>query len=452
MIGMKKAISALMIIILLLLAAGCAKKTGDQGGASVPAKKETPAPSAGPTPVPTAEPTPDPVKAEAVRIAGEHGLSEDELYGEYGLFIGFSEAVESAPDMGGYKEFVYRIFPVIADNTEYIDTEHLFKRLASLRFEEFEIRPGIAGQYRYEPNVVIINPDRGESDDSQIPSIVFHELMHFVDFSVGGGARPLYLLDGERLTADEFLALPPEDQIKAVVLYEAEPVKEGGAELFTAKYFAGAVRSYFGVSRFLTGLECIYGEETLKELFFSGETDALFAELLFDAGYTEDEYYTAAASLNWLTDPTANYLPKDYIMPEDILIDLYEHKLGGGWKTDERFLYVLKAINGVAWSGYEASEHADFLEGIEFGTFREYEEFESSVYADLPFKPEVRYLPPAPVIHGGRFTLAAFAEWTDPDSSKLIHGTIIAEYDFETGRPVGYEITDMDGLLKEYFG
>ena len=68
----------------------------------------------------------------------------------------------------------------------------------------------------------------------------------------------------------------------------------------------------------------------VDELLFSRHSDALWAELFLDAGYTADEYYDAAASLNWLTNPMENFRPNNYIMPEDILIDLYENKLGSG--------------------------------------------------------------------------------------------------------------------------
>ncbi len=438
---------------MLLGSAACARRPeGGQSAASpAPTEALTEDPTAEPTPEPAPTPTPDPVRAEAERTAAEHGLGIEELRGEYALFLDFAEAVGSSLGIGGYEKLVYRIFPVIADNKEHIDTEYLFSRLPYLSFEVRELDPGTAGQYQAGPNTIFINTDIGESDDNQYPSIIFHELMHFIDFSASPEEGALYLLDGERLSADEFLALPLDDQIRAVIVYETAPVKEGCAELYTAKYFAGAVRSYFDVCSFMTGIECVYGSDALAELFFSRDSDALFAELLLDAGFTQDRYYDAMASLNRLAYHT-DYKPKNYMPPEDILIELYEHKLGGGWKTDERFLYVLKALNGVAWSGYEESVHADFLKDIDFSTRQQYESFIASVYADLPSAPELRYEPPAPVIRGGRFTLAAFASWHDPEAREEISGVIAAEYDFGAEKPIGYELIDMDAVLKEYLG
>lgn len=140
------------------------------------------------------------------------------------------------------------------------------------------------------------------------------------------------------------------------------------------------------------------------------------------------------------------------MLPEDILIDLYEKKLGDGWKTDEPFLYILRALNGVAWSGYEGSPHAEFLAGIDFNTRQQYEEFLAKVFAGLSEQPEVRYEPPAPVIRKSVFTLAAFAAWTDPETGETVSGTFAVEYDFEEEKPRGFEWIDMDAVLEESFG
>lgn len=439
--------------MLLSLCAGCAHN-------NVPA--ETPEPTAGPTeavteeeqtpsPSPTAEPTPtaDPVIAEALRIAEQHGLTEEELYGEYDFFILFADTVDGNEGLGKYRELVYRIFPVVADNIDYIEKDYFITRLSWLSFSEAELDPGLAGQFVFVPNSIVISTDLGESDESQYPSIIFHELMHFVDFSASRDEIKMYLLDGELLTGSQFLALPLDDQIRAIIVYGSEPISEGCAELFTAKYFAGAIRAYFDSCYFVTGLEYIYGSEKLCELFFSRHSDALFAQLFIDAGYSEDEYQTAAASLNWLTSPNV-YKPQDYMRAEDILIDLYEHELGDGWKTDKKFHYILKSLSDIAWSGYEDSEHADFLAGIAFNTWEQYYDFAAKLYAGLPIEPDPRYLPPAPTIIGGRFMLAAFAEWRDPDTRELIHGTVGVEYDFENEKPIGWEIIDMDAALDEY--
>ncbi|MBR6006737.1 MAG: hypothetical protein IK064_03835, partial [Clostridia bacterium] len=391
-----------------------------------------------------------PTVREALAAAEEHGLSKEDLRGEYELFLRFSETVEGNPGLGEYRALVYRIFPVIADHTEYLDAEYFFGKLASLSFSESELEAGFWGLYQHETNAILIREDVQDDSRWELSAVVFHELMHFVDRSMSGAESAMYILDGRRLYADEFLALPMEDRLRTVILYNADAVTEGGAELYTAKYFSGGVRSYFSACSILTGIEYIYGTEKLNELFFGTDSEAVLAELLLDAGYSEDRYYTAAASLNWLTTPRTSYMPNERIAPEDILIDLYEHELGSGWEQDEPFIYILKSLSDVAWPDYERSVHADFLQGIEFNTREQYADFLSKLYAGLSFRPEPMFDPPFPVIKDGRFLITAFADWTDPDTAQPVRGTIAAEYDFGTEQPIGYLLTDMDAIYNEY--
>lgn len=459
---MKKA-AAILIILMFLLAAGCSKPS--VGGnantkapawttpaASTPAAELTSEPTDPPTEEPSPEPGPtlEPTAREALAAAEEHGLSEDDLRGEYELFLRFSETVEGNPGLGDYLGLVYRIFPVIADHTEYLDAEYFFEKLASLSFSESELEAGFWGMYQRDPNAILIRSNIEDDDRWELPAVVFHELMHFVDSSLSGGESALYLLDGARLRGDEFLALPFEDQLRALILYDTDAVKEGGAELYTAKYFAGGVRSYFSACSVLTGIEYIYGTEKLDELFFGRDSGAVLAELLVDAGYSEDRYYSAAASLDWITTPRSSFKPDNFIAPEDILIDLYEHELGSGWKQDEPFIYILKSLSDVAWPDYERSAHADFLQDIEFNTREQYVDFLSELYAGLSFRPEPMFDPPFPVIMNGRFTVCAFADWTDPDTDRPVRGTVAAEYDFESGRTAAYVLTDMDAIYNAY--
>lgn len=310
---------------------------------------------------PTAFITLEPTICETLLTAEKHGLSEEDLRGEYELFLRFSGTVEDNPGLGEYRELVYRIFPVIADHKEYLDPEFFFGRLASLSFMGSELEAGFWGKYRHEHNEILILNDVEDEDRWQLTAVVFHELMQFVYSSLSGAESTQYLLDGRRLYGDEYLNLPMEDRLRALILYNTDAVTEDGAEFYTAKYFSDGVRSYFGACSVLTGIEYIYGTEKLDELFFGTDTNAVIAELMLEAGYSEDRYYDATASLNWIATPRTSFMPDNFITPEDILIDLYEHELGSGWKQDERFLYVLKSLSDVAWQDYERSEYSDFL-------------------------------------------------------------------------------------------
>ncbi|MBQ1520613.1 MAG: hypothetical protein IIZ56_03960, partial [Clostridia bacterium] len=405
-----------------------------------------------PEPTDTPAPTEDPTPARALALAAEHGLTEDDLHGEYELFIRFSETVECNSALGKYKEFVYLIFPVAADASAYMDLDYFFNMLSELSFNECELESGIAGMYTAGVNRVDISTSIEPYDSYHTAEVVFHELMHFVDFNVSNEYPALYLLNGKRLTPYEIDGLSQEEQDALVICYDPDVVTEGGAEYFTAKYFAGAVRAYFIPAQFLAGVEYIFGEEKLDELFFSRDSAAVLAELFLEAGYTKEKYYSAWQTLNWLTSSVYHDEPSVYIAPEDMLIDLYESRLGEGWQTDEGFLYILKAINGIVGEGYQRSEHADFLRGVEFRTWAQYDAFTEKLFGELPFEPDLRYLPPTPLVRGGRLMLGAFAEWTDPESQEHIRGALTMDYDFESETLLGYQATDYDAMTDRYFG
>lgn len=105
---MKRIIALVLILLMLLPAASACSGKPANSGTEAPIT-EPPAGTSAPTQAPTEEPvitaepteapapTEDPTEAEALRIAAEHGLSADDLRGEYGLFIRFSEPVEGKP-------------------------------------------------------------------------------------------------------------------------------------------------------------------------------------------------------------------------------------------------------------------------------------------------------------------------------------------------------------------
>ncbi|MBO4562753.1 MAG: hypothetical protein J5772_03990 [Clostridia bacterium] len=456
---MKKIIAAIMMVLMLLsMASACTHSPTDGGAEAANTAEATQSLTAEPTQAPTAEPTAtpapteDPLPAAALALAEEHGLTEEDIRGEYELFLMFSETVEGNPALGKYREFMYLIFPVVADASAYMDLDHFFSMLEGLSFCECVLETGIAGRYTVGTNVVEINTEIDPYDSYHVPEVVFHELMHFVDFNADDEIPAIYVLDGRRLNVFEFDELPPEDQERAVPCFEPDVVIEGGAEYFTAKYFAGAERAYFIPAQFLAGVEYIFGEEKIDELFFSGESGAVLAELFVEAGYSKEKFANANQTLSFLTNSAEHGVPEVYIAPEDMLIDLYESELGDGWQTDEGFLYILKAINGVCGGEYRHSERKDFLRGIEFRTWTQYDAFTEKLYGELPFEPDLRYLPPTPLMRGGRLLLGAFAEWTDPETQEHVRGTVTVDYDFEAETMLGYETIDLDTLTSRYFG
>jgi hypothetical protein len=97
----------------------------------------------------------DPKKQEAIEAAKAHGLTEEDLGGEYEIFLKFQEALEENTAVGEYKEFIYRIFPAIAYASEYVDDSYFFQRVSSLSITKDELEDSINGQYNSENNLYL---------------------------------------------------------------------------------------------------------------------------------------------------------------------------------------------------------------------------------------------------------------------------------------------------------
>ncbi len=263
--------------------------------------------------------------------------------------------------------------------------------------------------------------------------------MHFLDYSFNGEVVPVYLLDGRHLTPGDTAQLSNEEYLNILSCKETNFVTEGGAELMTAKYYSGAPDTYSDCVIFLTGVEYIMGGDFFDDLFLRWDSDAVFYELFEEAGYSYEKYNLGAATLNNLSRPLIFTEPENTVAPEDMLIDLYEYKIGDGWREDGYFLYILKCLGGIELGVWERSERADILKTVEF-TWDSYTAFEERLLGGIAEKPELSRKPPFPFIRDGRPLLGVCAFLTDPDTGLKYKGGITFDYDFETEKLNSYSV------------
>ncbi|MBO4879371.1 MAG: PT domain-containing protein, partial [Clostridia bacterium] len=453
---------ALLLVFCLIpgiFACSAARTPADDGSSPAPTEgPATAAPTAGdvtaaptdaPTEAPTAAPTEVPVEEEALRLAALHGLGKDDLRGEYALFLRFSEALEANQGIDEYKDFVYRIFPVIADGKEYLDEDFFFPKLTDLTIEVAPISDSANGMFFDSDSSIYISESMMETQPYRLAPVLFHELMHFVDFGINGYVDYAYILDGQHLHQYEVDRLPREEQDRAILCGNSSIIKESGAELYTTKYFSGAPSAYFKGTAFMTGIEYIMGEEFMNALFFRWDSGAVLAELFLEVGYTAEEYQRSTLALAALSEVyNGEYDP---ISPEDMLIDLYEYKLGDGWREDEDFHYILKSINGIAMDDWKRSEHADFLKTIEFRNWNQYNAFNDALLADVPENPDLAVLPPIPFMRDGKLLIGDIAVATDLQTGEAFNCCATFDFDFASGTLEGYGLIDLDAFNAEFF-
>ena len=391
---------------------------------------------------------------KAVKLAEQHGLAEDDLDGQYALFLKYSETIEGNSELGDYREYVYRIFPVVADNVEYLDEEYFFNMLSTLNIRVTEIDEQFAALYE-ETNEILISERCFQDLNWQLSYVVFHELMHFLDASINGLKDSPVILNGEHLRYSEFEALPVEQIDGAIYCDYLYVMLEGGAEYYQTKYFSGAPSAYKSIIDFMAGIEYIMGEDYLNRLFFSWDTDAIFKELLLDAGYSETKYRLRIELLDRIT---RTYKYEDEEEKEftysvcDILIELYEHYKDGDWKEDKAFLAILRNLNGIGIKNCKNSKYADFLSTIVLQNEEQFNKYKKAFVKGIPEKPKFESDYPRMFMRDGKLYQGVIADLTDPQTGEKYKASIIYEWDYENDERISYEIKRLDPMVDYQLG
>lgn len=385
----------------------------------------------------------DPKKQEAIEAAKAHGLTEEDLGGEYEVFLKFQQALEENTTAGEYKEFIYLIFPVIAYSSDYIDDSCFYQMVSSLNIVKGELPEGLNGQYD-ATNDLTIRADLFQKEPERLPDVLFHELMHFLDYNINGWKTCVYLENGKHLSPVDVAYYTQEQMDKLTACPDSWMVTESGAELLTAKFLSGAPCAYNDGVTFLSCIEYIMGEEYFKKLFFSWDSDAIFEDLFLEAGYTHEEYLRASRTMNSIVRSDLYSWPEDAVSPDDLLIDLYTHYKGGNWKDDKTFLSFIKNFNGVGLEGWRRSKNADFIGGIVYQTWEQFEDLEKLFTENIPETLDLMHPYPTLFMRDGQPVFGTHATVADPKTGEKYKAYVTYEWDFENDRRTGYSIQRID--------
>lgn len=351
--GKKRICCALMAGALTVSAfavSGCRKKEETKStkkDSSVTVSSEATAEST--TTVPTATPTPtpvpmDPTEKAAKELASELGVKEENLRGQYDLFLRYADIVVNNPKLGHYKAYALDMFPVVADHLNKENEDFFLEKLADLKIED-RILSGNAGEFNDMGDLIFIYGDGEFYESEALYTTIHHELTHFLDAFIDGAQPESPIYDGEKIRYPEDYQ---DEWQSSFTACNTSFITEGGAELYMAKYFSKQPDAYYGMTDFLIGYEWIFGSEALDDLFFSADSSKKFVEVLKNAGYSDEKIASVMTSFNYLT--YGNISGFNYDRPEhidrfeDVLIDLYEYKNGKDkdWKQDKVFCQILK--------------------------------------------------------------------------------------------------------------
>ena len=196
---------------------------------------------------------------EALDIADRVGLTDQDLRGEYELFLEFSECVENNPNLGDFRGYIYNLFPIVADQLEDDNKEAFFEKLRGFSISWGAPDDSAAAYYASASNEVVLGMIDSAGEDGVFVLSIYHELIHFIDGTIDGDPTYVYYLnDGSFVDSSEADTIDP-GQVTATI---GDPCfTEGGAEYYLARYFNGApsAYSYYSGTVFLSGIEYIFG-------------------------------------------------------------------------------------------------------------------------------------------------------------------------------------------------
>ena len=381
---------------------------------------------------PTEEKSGNSEKEEALALAESLNIKEEDLRGEYALFLKYAEHVQKNGNLNGYENYILRLFPVVADHLRPENEDFFFDRVDSLRFEVGKTATPSGGEYYSYDNKVIINELGSQEMSASDYSLFFHELMHFIDFSIGG-----YQTDYIYCTKNGIKymqEMTEEDWDGCILMDTSSFITEGGADYYDGKYFRKNMEGYY-VTSILTGIEWIYGSDVVDELFFSSDSDMLFIRLLQEIGYTDQKILNTFDSFNAYTNSFYDF-PEDPVRIEDVLIDMYEYKKGPSWKEDQAFMQILNEIN--AWTIDGAALAHEELEGVLLN-YPQMEEWTKSLAAKTNSgnEPEPLRILKLFIVDGKPYLAVDLNVSIDFNREEPI--SLILDYDFETGEIRSFE-------------
>lgn len=268
----------------------------------------------------------------------------EEFFTRYAYLVLKNESLDS------YQNEVMNLFSLVVDAQSYLDEFYFLKKLKELNISyTSDITPGVAALYTDGTTTISYH----EKDKGTL----YHELMHFVDFSINKKEVSYnlyqcpsgYTVSFSYLKDCEILYLP------------TNFITEAGAESYAAKYFNNEMDSYAPAPHILEALEYILGQESISKWYF--ESDVYFKELWFQLGYSKEEVTSLLEAFTAQTQVIKNVNDKQTLLIIDALIDLYKSEKDTPLESDAIFKYILARM--VYYTNISSSKYSSLLKSIQ---------------------------------------------------------------------------------------
>ena len=379
----------------------------------------------------------------ALEIAGKVGLSEEDLHGQYALFLRYAGSVSSNAELHEFNCYLYRIFPIIADHIKPENEDYFLKKVRELEFHIIETEDFWGGFSPWSNTIEIgINQFKDSTPGVQATGL-YHELMHFVDSFIDGPTTTIVLMDdGSFADSSAF----DEEELWDMSLLDASYWSEGGSEKYYAQYFSHAPETgaYEVAEQFLVGLEYIFGSELVDDIFFSHDTDAKFIALLEENGFSHEEIIKLYHVMDKMLDREKidpDSAAEEFLDPQETLIRLYINNIGPDFESDAIFCRILATMEDDVLKNIP-SEYRDFTNTLHRFSPDKEQELLRQIRKENGFSSEGMNftLPPSPLLVDGEYKLVG--NFFIHEDGVLLTRTTVMDYDFETNELISFEVYD----------
>lgn len=282
---------------------------------------------------------------------------EDIIKDNSELFKKYAYVTINNNGLNGYKEYVLRLFKMVADNNEYLEENKLISYLKKL---DIIINPTIlennhAGEYQPGSSFIyLVDPNE--------EWVIYHELTHFVDDAINDKEKlELCNYNNEYILKSECDLLPNEEKEKITTIdtLEFNFLIEGGAEANKSIYFTDMLTySYSFQVGIYDAFSYIYSSEFMKDAFFGNNSDYLLFEKMVNAGYSYEEINKFERITSaW----SKEYNSQNKIYCLDMLIKLYEKEKNTKWYEDETFYLLIKNMLPDDFESCQTDRYDEYL-------------------------------------------------------------------------------------------
>ena len=293
------------------------------------------------------------VRIDTDEMINKYELSNihDKIENNKILFNKYAYIVENNNNLLEYKKQVMDMFSVVIDNKEYLNELTLLKKLKDLNIEHVQdLGAGIAGTYSDSFGDIKIRLKERSNNT------LYHELMHFIDYSFNSNNLGTYIYDcnGKYLVGKSY------NTTCDIVSIDTNFIVEAGAEVYSGKYFTKEVMAYQPAPTILEALEYICGSDEVREWYFNN--DIYFKMLWFDIGYSKEKVDKIIEALTSQTQVIRNG-DDNILLIVDSLIDLYKYRNGNEFLKDNKFKYIIRSILSYR-NDFSSSKYKNELEEI----------------------------------------------------------------------------------------